>query len=53
VHDRGVVAVLVLFVRYLADPLMAWLARPQELLVIGRPAIMDVATRRSTFVDRG
>src|SRR5918996_863177 len=31
----GVVAVLVLFVRYLADPLMAWLARTPELLVIG------------------
>lgn len=30
----GVVAVLVLFVRYLADPLMAWLARTPELLVI-------------------
>jgi Kef-type K+ transport system membrane component KefB len=30
----GVVAVLALFVRYLADPLMAWLARTPELLVI-------------------
>jgi Kef-type K+ transport system membrane component KefB/Trk K+ transport system NAD-binding subunit len=30
----GVVAVLVLFVRYLADPLMGWLARTPELLVI-------------------
>lgn len=30
----GVVAVLVLFVRYLADPLMTWLAKTPELLVI-------------------
>jgi Kef-type K+ transport system membrane component KefB/Trk K+ transport system NAD-binding subunit len=31
----GVVAFLALFVRYVADPLMAWLARTPELLVIG------------------
>lgn len=30
----GVVAALILFVRYLADPLTAWLARTPELLVI-------------------
>jgi Kef-type K+ transport system membrane component KefB/Trk K+ transport system NAD-binding subunit len=31
----GVVAFLALFVRYVANPLMAWLARTPELLVIG------------------
>ncbi|MCZ7620842.1 MAG: cation:proton antiporter [Myxococcota bacterium] len=49
----GVAVVLVVFVRYLADPLMAWLARTPELLVIGAIGWAATAAAISDMIGLG